>query len=160
MVKDKGEHTFIDKVQVRYVSEDDKHWAELKNLGNKYVHIPEHFLREYDRLLMGGIWAQVDFRHQCDEEQKGKRSPFWIVNLKPIQLATFDLEEYRACRNPKSSVGGQVKVQFSAHNIRHSAGTYSAGLLGRPRNAGLSNALNRVEEDATKDLRPELIRHN
>jgi len=61
MVKDKGEHTFIDKVQVRYVSEDDKHWAELKNLGNKYVHIPEHFLREYDRLLMGGIWAQVDF---------------------------------------------------------------------------------------------------
>ena len=61
MVKDKGKHTLIDKVQVRYVSEDDKHWAELKNFGNKYVHIPEHFLREYDRLLMGGIWAQVDF---------------------------------------------------------------------------------------------------
>jgi ATP-dependent Lon protease len=99
MVKDKGKHTFIDKVQVRYVSEDDKHWAELKNFGNKYVHIPEHFLREYDRLLMGGIWAQLDIRHQYDEEQKGKRSPFWIDNLKPIQLATFDLEEYRACRN-------------------------------------------------------------
>ena len=30
---------------------------------------------------------------------KGKRSPFWIDGLKPIQLATFDLEEYRACRN-------------------------------------------------------------
>src|SRR5215207_1033366 len=26
-----GKHTFIDKVQVRYVSDDDKHWAELKN---------------------------------------------------------------------------------------------------------------------------------
>ena len=99
MVKDKGKHTFIDKVQVRYISEEDKHWAELKNFGNKYVHIPEHFLREYDRLLMGGIWAQVDIRHQYDEEQKGKRSPFWIDNLKPIQLATFDLEEYRASRN-------------------------------------------------------------
>jgi ATP-dependent Lon protease len=99
MVKDKGKHTFIDKVQVRYISEDDKHWAELKNFGNKYVHIPEHFLREFDRLLMGGIWAQVDIRHQYDEEQKGKRSPFWIDNLKPIQLATFDLDEYRACRN-------------------------------------------------------------
>ena len=98
MVKDKGKHTFIDKVQVRYISEDDKHRAELKNFGNKYVHIPEHFLREYDRLLMGGIWAQVDIRHQYDEEQKGKRSPFWIDNLKPIQIATFDLEEYRACR--------------------------------------------------------------
>src|ERR1043166_1521787 len=99
MVKDKVKHTLIDKVQVRYVSDDDKHWAELKNFGHKYVHIPEHFLREYDRLLMGGIWAQVDIRHSYDEEQKGKRSPFWIDSLKPIQLATFDLEEYRVCRN-------------------------------------------------------------
>jgi ATP-dependent Lon protease len=98
MVKDKGKHTLIDKVQVRYVSDDDKHWAELKNFGNKFVHIPEHYLREYDRLLMGGIWAQVDIRHQYDEEQKGKRSPFWIDSIKPIQLATFDLEEYRSCR--------------------------------------------------------------
>src|SRR5438874_10440465 len=48
---------------------------------------------------MGGIWAQLDIRHSFDEEQKGKRSPFWIDSLKPIQLATFDLEEYRAGRN-------------------------------------------------------------
>ena len=48
---------------------------------------------------MGGIWAQVDIKHQYDEEAKGKRSPFWIESLKPIQLATFDLEEYRACRS-------------------------------------------------------------
>src|SRR5438093_8808914 len=98
LVKDKGKHTLIDKVQVRYVSDDDKHWAELKNFGHKYLHVPEHYLREYDRLLMGGIWAQVEIRHQYDEEAKGKRSPFWIESLKPIQLATFDLEEYRDCR--------------------------------------------------------------
>src|SRR5688572_11383777 len=98
MVKDKGRHTLIDKVQVRYVSDDDKYWAELKNFGHKYVHVPEHFLRDYDRLLMGGIWAQVDIKHQYDEEATGKRSPFWIEGLKPIQLATFDLEEYRSCR--------------------------------------------------------------
>jgi Putative ATP-dependent Lon protease len=89
MVKDKGKHTLINKVQVRYVSDDDKHWAELKNFGHKHVHIPEHFLRDYDRLLMGGIWVQLDIRHQFDEEQKGKRSPFWIDSLKPIQLATL-----------------------------------------------------------------------
>jgi ATP-dependent Lon protease len=98
MVKDKNKHTFIDKVQVRYVSDDDKHWAELKNFGHKFVHVPEHYLRQYDRLLMGGIWAQVDIKHQYDEEASGKRSPFWIEGLKPIQLATFDLEEYRESR--------------------------------------------------------------
>ena len=59
----------------------------------------EHFLRDYDRLLMGGIWAQIELRHQYDEEAKGKRSPFWIEGLKPIQLASFDLDEYRRCRN-------------------------------------------------------------
>jgi ATP-dependent Lon protease len=58
----------------------------------------EHYLRDFDRLLMGGIWAQVEIRHQYDEEATGKRSPFWIDGLKPIQLATFDLEEYRSCR--------------------------------------------------------------
>jgi ATP-dependent Lon protease len=99
MVKDKGTHTFIDKVKVRYLADEDKHWAELVNFGHKNVHVPEHYLRDYDRLLMGGIWAQVDLKHQYDEEQKGKKSPFWIEGLKPIQIATFDLDEYRQCRS-------------------------------------------------------------
>lgn len=103
MVKDKGKHTLIDKVKVRYLSDDDKHWAELVNFGHKFVHVPEHFIREYDRLLMGGVWAQIDIRHQYDEEAKGKRSPFWIDNLKPIQIATFDLAEFRECRQQFSS---------------------------------------------------------
>lgn len=99
MVKDKNKHTFIDKVKVRYLADDDKHWAELVNFGHKFVHVPEHYLRDFDRLLMGGVWAQVDIKHQYDEEQKGKKSPFWIEGLKPIQIATFDLDEYRECRN-------------------------------------------------------------
>jgi len=90
-------------VKVRYLSDDDKHWAELVNFGHKYVHIPEHYLRDFDRLLMGGIWAQIEIRHQYDEEATGKRSPFWIDGLKPIQLATFDLDEYRECRRQFSS---------------------------------------------------------
>lgn len=103
MVKDKGKHTLIDKVKVRYLSDDDKYWAELLNFGHKFVHVPEHFLREYDRLLMGGIWAQIDIRHQYDEEAKGKRSPFWIDSIKPIQIAAFDLAEYQNCRREFSA---------------------------------------------------------
>jgi len=94
-VREKGKHTLIDKVKVRYLSQDDKYWAEFVNFGHKYVHVPENYIRQYDRLLMGGIWAQVDIRHEFDEEAKGKRSPFWIDSMQPIQLATFDLDEYR-----------------------------------------------------------------
>ncbi len=98
IVREKGRHTLIDKIKVRYLSDDDKYWAEFVNFGHKYVHIPDRYIREYDRLLMGGIWAQVEIRHDYDEEAKGKRSPFWIDSIKPIQLASFDLEEYREGR--------------------------------------------------------------
>ena len=94
-VKEQGKHTFIDKVKVRLV--DSQYWAEVTNFGHKYVHIPDHYVRDYDRLLTGGIWAQIDMRFEYDEETKGKY-PFWIAKLTPIQLATFDLDEYRTLR--------------------------------------------------------------
>lgn len=40
-VREKGRHTFIDKVKVRYLSDEDKYWAELVNFGHRFVHIPE-----------------------------------------------------------------------------------------------------------------------
>lgn len=103
MVREKGKYTLIDKIKVRYLSDDDKYWAEFVNFGHKYVHIPEDYVRKYDRLLMGGIWAQVEIIHRYDEEAKGKRSPFWIEEMKPIQMATFDLKEYIECRRQFSS---------------------------------------------------------
>jgi ATP-dependent Lon protease len=103
IVRERGKHTLIDKVKVRYLSDDDKYWAEFVNFGHKFVHIPDHYIREYDRLLMGGIWAQVEIRHDYDEEAKGKRSPFWIDSMKPIQLASFDLEEYQQGRKQFST---------------------------------------------------------
>ncbi len=94
LVKEKGEHTLIDKVKVRYLSGEDKYWAELVNFGHKYVHVPEHYVRQYELLLMGGIWAQIKVRHEYDEEAHGTRSPFWIDEIKPIQVGSFDLDDY------------------------------------------------------------------
>lgn len=95
IVKEQGSHAFIDKVKVRLV--DSRYWAEVTNFGHRYVHVPSEYVREYDRLLTGGIWAQVDMHWEYDEHTKGKY-PFRIGKLTPIQLATFDLNEYRAAR--------------------------------------------------------------
>lgn len=94
LVREKGSHRFIDKVKVTYHSSDDKYWAELTNFGHAYVHVPESYVTVYDRLLLGGIWAQVEIRHMYDESASGKKSPFWIDELKPIQLASFSFDEY------------------------------------------------------------------
>src|SRR6266853_357880 len=94
----KAASVFAGKVVRKDLVRKVKVGANVPVFVHEYVHVPEHYLRQFDRLLMGGIWAQVDLKHQYDEEAKGKRSPFWIESLKPIQVATFDLEEYRACR--------------------------------------------------------------
>ena len=94
-VKENGKYSFIDKVKVRLVDSD--YWAEGVNFNNKFLHIPSQYVRDYERLLMGGVWAQVDMRFESGEESKGK-NPFWIDKLVPIQIATFDLDEYRNVR--------------------------------------------------------------
>jgi ATP-dependent Lon protease len=98
LVKEKGRYTLIDKVKVRYLSEDDKYWAEIVNFGHKYVHVPDRFVRQYDRLLVDGVWCEVELRHEYDDQASGKRSPFWIDDLRPIQVAAFDLDEYGEAR--------------------------------------------------------------
>ena len=94
-VMDQGRHSFIDKVKVRVA--DGERWAEAVNFGDRYLHIPPEYPREYERLLTGGVWAQIDVEHTYDDESKGKRS-FWISRLDPIQIANFNLAEYRSAR--------------------------------------------------------------
>lgn len=94
-VKENGRYSFIDKVKVRLVDSD--YWAEAVNFGVRFLHVPTQYVRDYERLLMGGVWSQIDVRFEYDEEAKGKY-PFWIEKLTPIQIATFDLDEYRRVR--------------------------------------------------------------
>jgi ATP-dependent Lon protease len=94
-VKENGKYAFIDKVKVRLVDSD--YWAEAINFNNKFLHVPNQYVRDYERLLMGGVWAQLDLRFEYDEEARGK-NPFWIDKLTPIQIATFDLDDYRNVR--------------------------------------------------------------
>ena len=69
-VKENGKYSFIDKVKVRLVDSD--YWAEAVNFNNKFLHIPSQYVRDYERLLMGGVWAQVDMRFEYDEEIEGQ----------------------------------------------------------------------------------------
>ncbi|MBC7250398.1 MAG: protease Lon-related BREX system protein BrxL [Anaerolineae bacterium] len=95
-VKERGRQSYIDKVLVRL--DGTKYWAEVVNFGYRFVHIPDTFVRRYERLLEGGVWAQVDIEFRAEEEVSGKVRPFFITDLKPIQLATFSLDDYLAAR--------------------------------------------------------------
>ncbi len=90
-VATKGKHRFIDKVHVRYVEKDKRHWASLENFNSQRIAISEKFYRDNDRLLEGGIWAEVTLAHNDIEEDK---YAFYIEDLRPIQLSRFDFERY------------------------------------------------------------------
>jgi ATP-dependent Lon protease len=67
-VATKGKHRFIDKVHVRYVEKEKRHWASLENFNSQRIAIGEKFYRDNDRLLEGGIWAEVTLAHNDIEE--------------------------------------------------------------------------------------------
>src|SRR6266496_638743 len=99
-VKQKGKYRVIDKVKARLVESENKSWAELVNFNSRYVHIPEGVWQRFDRLFESGVWAQVDLIYnETDDEPAGARHPFWIESFRPIQVAAFDLDEYRESRS-------------------------------------------------------------
>ncbi|MCC6282599.1 MAG: BREX system Lon protease-like protein BrxL [Saprospiraceae bacterium] len=90
-VATKGRHRFIDKVHVRYVEKEKKHWAALENFNSQRIAIGEKFYRDNDRLLEGGIWAEVTLAYN-DMEQENYA--FYVEDLRPVQLSRFNFEQY------------------------------------------------------------------
>ena len=95
-VATKGKHRFIDKVHVRYVEKEKRHWASLENFNSQRIAIGEKFYRDNDRLLEGGIWAEITLSHNDIEEDD---YAFSIEDLRPIQLTRFDFDRYTEGRN-------------------------------------------------------------
>ncbi|QBL08843.1 BREX system Lon protease-like protein BrxL [Rheinheimera sp. D18] len=90
-VATKGKYRFIDKVHVNYVEKDRRHWAALENFDSRRVGISETFYRNHDRLLQGGLWAEVTIAYNEIEDDD---YAFFIEDLRPIQLSRFNFEQY------------------------------------------------------------------
>lgn len=97
-LKRRGKHRIIDRVTVRFVETERKFWAEFANFGSRYVHVPEEIVYKYDRLLQGGVWAQIDLVYNDAEDEARAARPFYIEGLKPIQVARFSMDEYKEGR--------------------------------------------------------------
>lgn len=122
-VKDRGSGTYIDKIKVRSTERED--WGEMANFGNRFLHVPEALMRQYPRLLEGGIWAQINLEYRGggdDDDRNGH--PFYVTDLKPIQLAGFTLEEYTAGR-------GQFTTEEWADLLLRSIGMEPDGMTWR-----------------------------
>ncbi|WP_352420854.1 protease Lon-related BREX system protein BrxL [Proteiniborus sp.] len=91
-IRELGQYTVIDKITVKLNEKKDIYEAEFSNLGLKGVQIASHYVKEYEKLLAGGIWCILKMNYYYDEEIRDV-SPFNIGNLTPIQMPNLDMEE-------------------------------------------------------------------
>ena len=96
-LREKGTYTVIDRISVHLNIKQDIYEAEFSNLGIKQVPIAENYIRDYERLLCGGIWCIVQMEYYYDEADKF-RSPFLIHKLTPIQMPSLDFDEVKTAR--------------------------------------------------------------
>jgi ATP-dependent Lon protease len=90
LVRERGSYKVIDRIQVTLNEKKDKYEASFSNLGIKDADIADGIVKEYEKLLVGGIWAIATLSYYHEEGQSG--SPFGVTVLKPIQMPNMDME--------------------------------------------------------------------
>ena len=101
LIREKGTYKVIDKVSVQLNENRDVYEAQLLSLGIKGVEVPTSTVKQYEKLLVGGMWSLVTMEYFFEEGQKG--SPFIISHIKPIQMPNTDMAELRLGRRSFSA---------------------------------------------------------
>lgn len=91
-IRELGQYSIIDKITVTLNPKIDTYEAEFSNLGLKGVPVSSNYVKEFDKLLVGGIWCMVKIDYFFDEEVRNT-NPFSVSNLKPIQMPNMDINE-------------------------------------------------------------------
>jgi len=95
-IKEKGRYKVIDKVSVELNVKKDAYEATFANLGIKNVLIESDIIKKHPKMLVSGVWCIATLEYSASQDQTS--SP-WILNgLKPIQMSSFDHEEYLEAR--------------------------------------------------------------
>ena len=91
-IKENGNHTVIDKLSVKLNERTDQFEADFLFLGIHGIFVHPKYVREYEKLLSGGIWCIVDLSYLYSEDDK-RQSPFVINDITPIQMPNLDKNE-------------------------------------------------------------------
>ncbi|RXT01880.1 protease Lon-related BREX system protein BrxL [Acinetobacter junii] len=91
LVRERGSYKVIDRVTVKLNERKDKYEASFSNLGIKDAEISAGIVKEYEKLLVGGIWVIATLSYYFEEGQPN--SPFGVSLLKPIQMPNMNMDE-------------------------------------------------------------------
>jgi len=95
-IKERGHYKIIDRVTVTLNDTKGTYEAAFTNLGIKKVIVDSDYTKNYPKLLVGGVWCIIDLEYRFEDDRD--HVPWVIENLKPIQIANVDLEEFIEAR--------------------------------------------------------------
>lgn len=162
-IRELGQYTIIDKITVKLNEKKDVYEAEFSNLGLKGVQISPKYVKEFEKLLAGGIWCILSMNYFYNEEVKDS-SPFNISNLTPIQMPNLDMEEIfngrrqftkdewidvllRSIGMEPTQLENNVKWHLLARMIPLAENNYNLCELG-PRNTGKSHIYKEISPNS------------
>lgn len=100
-IRDSGNYKIIDKINVRLNDKANIYEAEFASLGLRGVPISDAMVMENKKLLSGGgVWCilSMGYSHADDVSMR------WIIaDIKPIQVANIDVNEYLKLRKEFST---------------------------------------------------------
>lgn len=110
-IREMGSYTVIDKVEAKLDPDSDTYRAIFSNLNLKNVIVADSYIKQFEKLLSGGIWCIIRMNYNRLEDRydefdndapkgskKNRVSPFEIEELTPIQLPHMDMQEFYESR--------------------------------------------------------------
>lgn len=88
--KEQGSVRLIDIVKARLDAKNDCYVAELPSLALRDVRVADAMVRENERMLTDGFYAEIELDYDAIIAQQNAGRPFGIRGLRPIQLSKAD----------------------------------------------------------------------
>jgi len=89
--REQGSIKLIDLVTARLDVGSDSYLATLPSLQLKDVRIADQMVRDHQRMLTGGFYAEVELEYHAALDEGANSRPFSIANMRPIQLSKGDI---------------------------------------------------------------------
>ena len=111
--RDRGAIKLIDIVRARLDAKTDSLIAELPSLGIKDVRVDDDLVKQHERMLTDGFYAEVTLSYDATIALEKNGRPFAIDSLRAIQLSRADLLDtlYRGRRTLTSEEWRQLLLR-------------------------------------------------
>lgn len=118
--KERGSVKLIDIVKARLDAKNDCYVAELPSLALRDVRITDQLVRDNERMLTDGFYAEVSLAYDGITAQEQGGRPFSIESMRPIQMSKSDVLDVLA--KARRSFTTQEWIDFLIRSIGLEAG--------------------------------------